>query len=103
MPTRNEIAEQIVQAKAAAKTRFAVHSSGSCISIHLVTPFFMLPHSLHGRALRCRAFSSPPAEVRWSAVRHARYYWLVLAEGYLNRRLFGEMLRRIWALPLPSG
>ena len=36
-------------------------------------------------------------------VRHARYYWLVLAEGYLNRRLFGEMLRRIWALPLPSG
>ena len=36
-------------------------------------------------------------------VQHARYYWMVLAEGYLNRRLFGEMLRRIWALPLPNG
>ncbi len=36
-------------------------------------------------------------------VKHARYYWLLLAEGHLDRRLFGEMLRRIWALPLPSG
>ena len=30
-------------------------------------------------------------------------YWLLLAEGYLNRRLFGDMLRRIWALPVPGG
>ena len=29
-------------------------------------------------------------------------YWLLLAEGHLNRRLFGDMLRKIWALPLPS-
>ena len=36
-------------------------------------------------------------------VKHARYYWLLLAEGHLNRRLFGEMLRRIWALPVPAG
>ncbi len=37
-------------------------------------------------------------------VKHARYYWLLLAEGHLNRRLFGDMLLdRIWALPLPSG
>ena len=36
-------------------------------------------------------------------IKHARYYWLLLAEGHLNRRLFGDMLRRIWALPLPSG
>jgi len=36
-------------------------------------------------------------------VRHARYYWLILVEGHLNRKLFGEMLRWIWALPLPSG
>ncbi len=36
-------------------------------------------------------------------VKHARYYWLLLAEGYLNRRLFGDMLRRIWALPVPGG
>ena len=35
-------------------------------------------------------------------VKHARYYWLLLAEGHLNRRLFGDMLHRIWALPLPE-
>ena len=36
-------------------------------------------------------------------VRHARYYWLLLAESHLTRRLFGAMLRRIWALPVPTG
>ena len=36
-------------------------------------------------------------------IMRARYYWLLLAEGHLNRRLFGDMLHRIWALPLPSG
>lgn len=36
-------------------------------------------------------------------VKHARYYWLLLAEGHLNRRLFTEMLARIWALPVPGG
>jgi hypothetical protein len=38
-----------------------------------------------------------------SLVKHARYYWLLLAERHLNRKLFGEMLERIWALPVPSG
>ena len=59
----------------------------------------------------------PPRIKRWSLtslqqrlvktggrlVKHARYYWLLLAEGHLTRRLFGSMLRRIWALPVPSG
>jgi hypothetical protein len=36
-------------------------------------------------------------------VKHARYYWLLLAEGHLTRRVFGAMLRRIWLLPLPTG
>jgi hypothetical protein len=31
-------------------------------------------------------------------VKHARYYWLLLAEGHLTRRLFGAMVRRIEAL-----
>ncbi len=35
-------------------------------------------------------------------VKHARYYWLLLAEGHLSRRLFGSMLRMIAALPLPD-
>ena len=32
-------------------------------------------------------------------VKHARYYWLMLAESHLTRRLFGAMVRRIAALP----
>ena len=35
-------------------------------------------------------------------VKHARYHWLLLAESHLTRRLFGAMLRRIWALPIPA-
>jgi hypothetical protein len=35
--------------------------------------------------------------------KHARYYWLRLAEGHLTRRVFAAILRRIWALPLPVG
>ena len=36
-------------------------------------------------------------------VKHARYYWLLLAESHLTWRLFGSMVRRIEALPLPAG
>ena len=36
-------------------------------------------------------------------VKHARYYWLLLAEGHLTRQRFASMLRRIAALPQPDG
>jgi Transposase DDE domain group 1 len=36
-------------------------------------------------------------------VKHARYYWLLLAESHLTRRLFGAVVRRIAALPVPTG
>jgi hypothetical protein len=36
-------------------------------------------------------------------VKHARYYWLLLAEGHLTRRLFGAILRRLTALSVPAG
>ena len=36
-------------------------------------------------------------------VKHARYYWLLLAESHLTRRLFASMLGRIDGLSLPSG
>ena len=32
-------------------------------------------------------------------VKHARYYWLLLAESHLTRRLFGAMVLRMAALP----
>ena len=35
-------------------------------------------------------------------VKHARYYWLMLAEGHLTRGRFAAMLRRIATLPLPA-
>jgi Transposase DDE domain group 1 len=36
-------------------------------------------------------------------VRHARYYWLLLAESHLTGRLFASIVRRIAALPMPAG
>jgi hypothetical protein len=36
-------------------------------------------------------------------VKHARYYWLLLAEGHLTRRRFGAMLGRIALLRIPTG
>jgi hypothetical protein len=36
-------------------------------------------------------------------IKHARYYWLLLAESHLTRRLFGGMLRRIAGLLSPAG
>jgi uncharacterized protein YbgA (DUF1722 family) len=36
-------------------------------------------------------------------VKHARYHWLLLAESHLTRRLFGNIVCRIEALPVPTG
>jgi hypothetical protein len=36
-------------------------------------------------------------------VKQARYYWLLLAESHLTRRLLASRLRRIELLPLPAG
>jgi hypothetical protein len=34
-------------------------------------------------------------------VKHARYYWLLLAESHLTRRLSGSMVRRVGTLAVP--
>jgi hypothetical protein len=36
-------------------------------------------------------------------VKHARHYWLMLAESHLTRRLFGSLVKRIEVLPLADG
>jgi hypothetical protein len=36
-------------------------------------------------------------------IKHARYYWLMLAESHLTRRLFGSMVRRIKAVAVATG
>jgi hypothetical protein len=47
--------------------------------------------------------ATAPRQEGGRLVRHARYYWLLLAESHLTRRLFGAMLQRIWALPVATG
>jgi hypothetical protein len=71
--------------------------------------------------LRSKSISKVPASLptaTWSArgnsqqrlvktggrlIKHARYYWRLLAESHLTRRLFGAMVGRIESLPLPAG
>jgi hypothetical protein len=36
-------------------------------------------------------------------VKLARYYWLILAENHLTKRLFGSMVQRLGALPVVTG
>jgi hypothetical protein len=36
-------------------------------------------------------------------VKHTRYYWLLLAESHLKKRLFEAMVGRIAALPVQAG
>jgi hypothetical protein len=36
-------------------------------------------------------------------VKHARYYWLLLAEGHLTRWLFGAIVQRLAMLPVLAG
>jgi len=36
-------------------------------------------------------------------VKHARYYWLLLAGSHLTRRLFGAMVQRMTALTIRAG
>jgi len=36
-------------------------------------------------------------------IKHARYYWLLLAESHLTRRLFGSMLQKVAELSSPAG
>ena len=52
-----------------------------------------------------QAFEHPQRIVKTGGrlAKHARYYWLFLAEGHLNRRRFGAMLGRIALLPVPAG
>jgi len=36
-------------------------------------------------------------------IKHARYYWLLLPESHVTRRLFGSMLQKVAALSSPAG
>src|SRR5271170_7140158 len=65
----------------------------------------------------CRRLALPTRVATWSLtslqqrlvktggrlIQHARYYWLLLAESHLTRRLFAGMLAKIAMLPSPAG
>ena len=42
-------------------------------------------------------------KTRGRLIKHARYYWLLLAESHLTQRLLAGMLSKIAALPSPAG
>jgi hypothetical protein len=44
-----------------------------------------------------------PVKTGGRLVKHARYYWLMLAESHLTRRLFGARVGRMAALPVATG
>jgi len=55
------------------------------------------------RELVADELAATASEDRRAAVKHARYYWLLLAKGHLSRRRFGAMLGRIAVLAVPTG
>jgi len=56
-----------------------------------------------GLVLRPRIFHGPATKTGGRLIKHARYYWLLLAESHLTRRLFAGMLAKIAMLPSPAG
>ena len=54
-------------------------------------------------AHQCQSCLQRLVRIGGRLVKHARYYWLLLAENHLTRRLFGSMVGRIAALPLLTG
>jgi hypothetical protein len=61
-----------------------------------------IPHDLSVRAGGGKSRSRLIAACE-QLIQHARYYWLMLAESHLTRRLFASMLAKIAMLPSPAG
>jgi hypothetical protein len=55
------------------------------------------------RGLAADELAAAVGEYRWATGEAQRYHWLLLAEGPLTQRLFGNMVRRIAALPVATG
>jgi hypothetical protein len=61
----------------------------------------VLPRRIDGWSLT--SLQQRRVETGGRLVKHARYYWLMLAEGHLTRRLFASMVRRMETLPTATG
>jgi hypothetical protein len=63
---------------------------------------FALPKKIDGWSLT--SLQQRLVKTGGRLVKLARYYWwMLLVESHLTQRLFGSMLRRIKALPVPAG
>jgi hypothetical protein len=56
-----------------------------------------------GRQLVAHQLAARLVKTGGRLIKHARYYWLLLAESHVTRRLFGGMLRRIATVASPAG
>ena len=54
------------------------------------------------RGVVANQLAAAVGENRRTTHKHACYYWLLLAESHLTRRLFGGMLQRIVTLTVPA-
>jgi len=84
-------------------TRLSCHRWLSVIAYNLGNLWrrLVLPRKIENWSLT--SLQQRLVETGGRLVEHARYYWLLLAESHLTRRLFGGMVRRIDALPVPAG
>jgi hypothetical protein len=67
----------------------------------LIATVFSLPRGIENWSLT--SLQQRLLKTGGRMVNHARYYWLLLAEGHLTRRRFEAMLGRIVLLPMPTG
>jgi len=66
-----------------------------------LSPRLVLPQRIDNWPLT--SVQQPLVKTGGRLIKQARYYWLLLAESHLTRRLLWAMVRRIAALPLPTG
>jgi hypothetical protein len=74
----------------------------SVLAYNLGNPrrWLVLPKKIENRSLT--SLHQRLVKTGGRLVKHARYYWLLLAEGHLTRGRFASMMRRITILPLPA-
>jgi hypothetical protein len=61
----------------------------------------VLPRKIENWSLT--SLQQRPVKTGGRLIKHARYYWLMLAESHLTRRLFGSMVWRIGTLAVATG
>ena len=86
----------------ASNQRYGVKSAGT--PARGLNPYFrdeLFPTNF--RVLSLVRIYTGPTKTDGHLIKHAPYYWLLLAESHLTRRLFGAMLCGIAAPPSPAG